>query len=665
MFKKKLTLLTVAVLFAGGLLAGCTEQEQKTPTSTPETSESSDHQGSEASTFTVKYYVDGSVYLTVNDVAKGSKLQAPADPVKEMDEDCTYAFAGWYESGATVAWDFDVNVVNADVDLFAKFEPTARQYDLTVWVWGGTTTVYITEEEFDFLSMTVNSFEGLANKAVRWKYVNTLTNSAFNDAVNNAHVSLVVSGAKMDNDEASISLDPEGPKTKVAFGWFNSVNRYVGIVNGLSNAEFNLAKLVYDTLKIEGPDYFTADIDNASILVGGTASISARDIDNQLITEDLTYSVADEDIASVSAAGVVTGLAVGETTISVHHGFAQRDIAIGVTNQQVNLKVAVWGQNGSNEYASQAQIDACKDAFVTYAAGKGVTVVPRFDLVSGKTADYPANIGADVMVILSGKNVKSQCNTLTDYEVLNAEFSSTRYFGIVSGYEHDAIVELFLDYLCNDTIVVSFAGGVTADPQNITALGDETIVWPTVSVATGKELKGWTNLEGGDSKFGADASVSYTELKDYAVNHAITLYPVIGDIPAVQNDLVIDILMGTSTSTKVTADDVVVIRNAFQAALTANGYTDKHFEIRADFFGSGANFNARTNSAGDVDVVIGASNLASQTGFEGVMTGTVATNITLSISDNGRYAYALAGAATRGHGDLAVLFLAAMAPSGD
>ena len=664
MLSKKLMTFVSAVL-AMGLLAGCGGGNQQGSKNTSGTSETSSQLSSETveSKFTVNFYVDGAVYRTVTDVEKGSKLQAPTAPTKQQDDDFTYEFDGWYKSGATTAWNFETDVVNADLDLYAKFNQTARQYDLTIWVWGGTTTVYITEDEFDALATTVNAYQGLANKAVRWKYVNTLTNSAFNDAVNNSHVSLVVSGAKMDNDEASITLDEEGGKTKVGFGWFNSVNRYVGIVAGLNNAEFTLAKLVYDELKQNGPYYFTAEIDNASILVDGTAQLSAKNGEDVAITEGLTYSVADDTIASVSATGLVTGLAVGETTVSVHYGFAQRDIAIGVTNQQVNLKVAVWGQNGSNTYATQEEIDTCKEAFETYAANHGTTVVSRFDLVSGKTADYPANIGSDVMVVLSGKNVKTQCGTLTDYPVINATFTSVRYFGIVDGYADDPIVQLFADFLCNDTIVVNFGGGVTAEPQNITALGGETVSWPTVTIPNGKELKGWTNVEDGESLFGAESTVNYENLKEYAVNHAVTLYPVIGDVPAVVNDLVIDILMGTSTSTKVTEDDVELIRTTFQNALTAAGYTDKHFEIRHEFFGSGANFNARTNAAGDVDVAIGASNLSSQNGFEGLMVETSATNITIAISDSGRYAFALAGAATRGHGDLAKLFLSAMAPS--
>ena len=856
MFKKKLTLLTAIAFLSTALLVGCTNGGGG------EDKPSGGDEPAVASKYTVNYYVDGAVYNTVNDVEKGSKLQAPTDPTKAQDEDYTYSFDGWYENGSTTKWNFEVDTVTKNLDLYAKFNQSARAYDLVVWVWGGTTTVYITQDEFNALSTNATMFPALAQKQVRWKYVNNLTNPAFNDAVNNAHVSLVISGAKMDTDaEASIALDEEGAKAKVGFGWFNSVNRYVGIPTGLGNTEFALAKSVYDVLKQNGPYYFTAEIDTASLLVNGTAHLSAKDADNNALTQGLSFTSADPTIARVDESGVVTGVAVGETTVSVHYGFAQRDFSVAVTDKEVNLKVAIWAKNGSNIYATEEQITAvdtgfkayaeangveavtrfdyisggtsvyadsiandvmvvlsgpnvvdqcgtltaypvinvqferaryfgikegfaadpvvllfrdylCQDTitvkfpadlsapdqevtalggetvnfptltpaepqvhigwaltadatealfgadahptyaqlkehavegvvtlypvystqeinlkvavwavngsntyatdeeiaavktgFKAYAEAKGVDVVSRFDAVSGGKNAYYANVPSDTMVILSGKNVIDQCGTLTDYPVIHATFSSQRYFGIVSGFQTNAIVQLFAEYLCQDTITVKFPAELAAPDQEVTVLGEEKVVFPTVTPPTGQELKGWaTSASATESEFGPTAELGYAELKDKAVEGVVTLYPIYGDIPAVQMDLVVDILLGTSDTLHINEDDVALIQSTFQSALTAAGKTDVHFEVRADFRGGRNDFIARTNAAGDVDVVIGASNVSGATNFPGLLDGTVATNITIGISKTDRYAFALADAETHGHDDLAKLFLSAMHP---
>ena len=870
MFKKRLALLTVAALFSGAVLAGCENPFNKKSDSKDGSSQKEDDKGGgEDAKYTVKYYVGTSLYEEVKDVAKGSKIQAPANPTKAEDDDYTYTFDGWYENGATTKWNFNTDTVNKNLELFAKFNSEAKQYDLVVWVWGGTSTVYITPEESADLAQRVRALPAMADKAIRWKYVNNLTNPFFNQAVNEAHVSLVISGAKMDNDtiedeDASIALDAEGGKTKVAFGWFNSVNRYVGIPAGLGNAEFALAKTIYDMLKENGPYYFTAAIDNSSILLNQTAQVSAKDAENNPITEGLSYSVKDAEIASVNESGVVTGLAVGDTVVSVHYGFAQRDINIGVTDKEVNLKVAVWAQNGSNEYATQAQIDTvssnftafaatksievvarwdyisggtsvypdnigddvmvvisgpnvmsqcgtttaypvvnftfsrdrylgikpgfetnpivqllaeylCQDTitvhfaadlsapdqevtylggetlvmptvestashihigwaltedatealfgvdaaigyaqlkdhavegeltlypvfsnkeinlkvaiwaqngsneyatqdqidtvsanFVAFAAFKSVEVVARWDFVSGKTADYPAAIASDVMVIISGKNVISQCGTLTDYPVIHATFTSQRYLGIVDGYKTNAIVQLLAEYLCQDTITVHFAASLGAADQEITVVGEEAVEFPAVTgIPDDKELKGWAIAEDGEVVFGAAATVKFADLDAVDTAKEVTLYPVIGEKPAVVYDLVIDLLLGKNADNiYITEDDIDLYKAAFDAAIADAGLTNIHYEVRAEFIGTGANFWTRVNGAGDVDVVVGASNLDEQTGYPGVLDGTAKTKVTLTgVSNASRYAYAIPNAGTRGHGTLAQLFLSAVHPA--
>ena len=62
----------------------------------------------------------GSSVPAIENVVSGSKITKPADPTKSG-----YKFAGWYRDAAlTDPWDFDNDVVTADITLYAKWEPT-------------------------------------------------------------------------------------------------------------------------------------------------------------------------------------------------------------------------------------------------------------------------------------------------------------------------------------------------------------------------------------------------------------------------------------------------------------------------------------------------------------------------------------------------------------
>jgi len=128
-----------------------------------------------------------------------------------------------------------------------------------------------------------------------------------------------------------------------------------------------------------------------------------------------------------------------------------------------DLVVAVWGQNGSNEYASQAQIDKIEADFVAFLETKGITnVVVRFDLVSGSSKEsnatyYPTQVPTDAMIILGGKNVLTQCTSTTGgHQCVNLETTSARYVAVYQDRvpaESQTLVDLF----------VEFAAGVTAE----------------------------------------------------------------------------------------------------------------------------------------------------------------------------------------------------------
>jgi hypothetical protein len=86
-------------------------------------------------TFTARVYFNVTIDGVSQEVEQGSKLTAPATtPKKDATAEYTYTFAGWY-NGET-KWDFANDVVNANVNLVAKFTETKRTYTVTFNVVG-------------------------------------------------------------------------------------------------------------------------------------------------------------------------------------------------------------------------------------------------------------------------------------------------------------------------------------------------------------------------------------------------------------------------------------------------------------------------------------------------------------------------------------------------
>ena len=73
----------------------------------------------------------------------GEKIVKPADPTKEATAKVQYTFDGWYVGD--VKWDFDNDIVTADVVLVAKFVESDVYYKVTVTLAGEETqTIYVT-----------------------------------------------------------------------------------------------------------------------------------------------------------------------------------------------------------------------------------------------------------------------------------------------------------------------------------------------------------------------------------------------------------------------------------------------------------------------------------------------------------------------------------------
>ncbi|MBQ9125284.1 MAG: hypothetical protein IJY13_01345, partial [Clostridia bacterium] len=125
-----------------------------------------------------------------------------------------------------------------------------------------------------------------------------------------------------------------------------------------------------------------------------------------------------------------------------------------------DLIVAVWGNNPKSDapYVTTEELAKIEADFRVYLAEKGIAdATLRFDYIDGGTSAYAESIAADVMVVLSGKNVLTQCvSTTGGYKCVNIETSSQRYVGVYQdriSTESQNIVNLF----------VEFVSGVTAE----------------------------------------------------------------------------------------------------------------------------------------------------------------------------------------------------------
>ncbi len=129
MKNKKFLIAMLAALctLSMGLAAGC--GDKKDNESTPPASSDSIPDDIPDS-FTVTFDSNGGSAVASATVEEGGKVTKPADPTKAEDEDYTYAFAGWY-NGET-AWNFETDVVTADVTLTAKWTATEKLETFTV-----------------------------------------------------------------------------------------------------------------------------------------------------------------------------------------------------------------------------------------------------------------------------------------------------------------------------------------------------------------------------------------------------------------------------------------------------------------------------------------------------------------------------------------------------
>lgn len=406
MLKNKIfKLFSLSLLMSMACLTGCSNN---TP---PGGSSSSNTSSSTPSTYQVSFYVDGNLYGDRVTVTKGSTVAKPQDPTREQDEDYTYTFDNWYLNGSETPWNFETDVVNSNIDLFAEFDKVARVYDLVVYVLGGSSSsVYITEDEIARVETSFDSaHEG---KETLFKFFPAMTNNAFNAKVQSVSVKpdVIISGSKMDQEDNALTLSTDYPKTKVGAGWFNSTSRYVAVYSEANAEHLTLASELYQTMVNGGPDFFTLDTESATIKVGETKTIVAT-----LAADDnrtVVWTSANPEVATVEN-GVITAVSEGSTKVSATLGLVTIEVEVEVIANVV-YDLVVFAQHGtsSSVYLTDEELELVQSEFAKVVNIQGLNIY-WVNVKGLSVADFNASItstiagGLVIDVVLAGGNMDS------------------------------------------------------------------------------------------------------------------------------------------------------------------------------------------------------------------------------------------------------------------
>jgi uncharacterized protein YjdB len=180
-----------------------------------------------------------------------------------------------------------------------------------------------------------------------------------------------------------------------------------GVVTGIAVGQTTITIAATDgsgvtatiNVTVNGIDVTEITADDVEVVTGETATISYTVAPNNATDQSVTFTSADETIATV-AAGVVTGVAVGETTITI----------ASVSNPEVTTEITVTVT--SNPNAVQFTVNAPANAH------PGDVITVDFMLAAPTTGTYTGFTGLDVNLYF--ETAAFQYNSKANGAVANA-----------------------------------------------------------------------------------------------------------------------------------------------------------------------------------------------------------------------------------------------------
>ena len=152
---------------------------------------------------------------------------------------------------------------------------------------------------------------------------------------------------------------------------------------------------------------------------------------------------------------------------------------------------------------------------------------------------------------------------------------------------------------------IDLAVTVHGDTDITTTLDDkdDVIQMPEITVADGKQFKGFATTENAEEaqlNVAKNATLKYDDVKDLVAEnaHTLDLYPVIKDAPVVVEDLVVYV----QTGSKLSEAEAKLLEARFKETLTDQNV---RFETNS---GDAAGFTTFIEGKGDADVIVGGNN---------------------------------------------------------
>lgn len=160
------------------------------------------------------------------------------------------------------------------------------------------------------------------------------------------------------------------------------------------------------------PASMSLTISASSIPVGGTAQLAAtpRDKNGTPMTAPVSYSSSATNVATVSPAGLVTGVSPGMSVVSANSGTAAALLTVTVTNGAFPSSAIVT--TPGNSFAP-FQVDIAAGGSVQWQFGSvGHNVL--FDNTAGAPAGIPITMGANASRTFAAKGTFNyQCTVHT------------------------------------------------------------------------------------------------------------------------------------------------------------------------------------------------------------------------------------------------------------
>ena len=263
-------------------------------------------------------------------VIDGEKAVKPADPTKDPTAEYEYIFEGWY-NGET-KWDFENDVVNADIELVAKFTEAKRKYTLSFNVMGNdVVTLDPVAVEYGTTYDLSNLLDG--KDVSGYSYKITVKGEAVTSVevladvtvdvvfVARVYYTVTVDGVEQTVEEGEKALKPEVEPAKASTaeyeytfeGWYNGETKW-DFENDVVNVDLELVAKFTETKR-----KYTITF----VVTGNDAVTLDRVVVEYGTTYDLSNLLADKDVSgytySISVGGVEKSnfKVITDTTVSV------------------------------------------------------------------------------------------------------------------------------------------------------------------------------------------------------------------------------------------------------------------------------------------------------------------------------------------------------------